>query len=278
MTTSSQKSWRKSTTSKEILATSPDSSWSANYTSNYSTGTSNTPPHKVIFCISWLADDTEKWWELCARIIGRTIDGEQLYPTYEDFKTNLRERFWKDADEQIKRAQWEKLRQVNFQDSDQFFQQFEELAYYAGICDNKQVMIAQIKKAAHETSKNTIYMADGEVLTSYEGWKARLLHMDYNWCLKQVEGTTAVCTNSKSQASKMTMPQKGGQTLSTPERKTATGMTYGGHGVPMDVDAAKCFRCGKLGHFKHWWASRLCTLRIRGFTHPSPNTFEMTPL
>ncbi len=44
--------------------------------------------------------------------------------------------------------QWENLRQVNFPNSNQFFQQFEELAYYAGIHDNEQVMIAQIKKAA----------------------------------------------------------------------------------------------------------------------------------
>ncbi len=139
------------------------------------------PPHKVTFCVSRLADDAKKWWELCARIIDRTQDREQLYPTYEDFKSNLRERFWKNVDEQIKHAQWEKLRQVNFPDGDQFFQQFEELTYYAGICDNKQVMIAQIKKAAQETSKNTIYSADGEVPTTYEGWKARLLHMDYNW-------------------------------------------------------------------------------------------------
>ncbi len=27
-----------------------------------------------------------------------------------------------------------------------------------------------------------------------------------------------------------------------------------------------------------WWASRLCTLRIRGFIHLSPNTFETAPL
>ncbi len=67
--------------------------------------------------------------------------------------------------------QWEKLRQVDFKDSDQFFQQFEELAYYAGVHDNEQVMIAQIKKAAQETSKNTIYAADGKVPTGYEEWK-----------------------------------------------------------------------------------------------------------
>ncbi len=44
--------------------------------------------------------------------------------------------------------QWEKLRQVNFSDSDQFFQQFKELTYYARVRDNEKVMIMQIKKAA----------------------------------------------------------------------------------------------------------------------------------
>ncbi len=116
---------------------------------------------------------------------------EQLYPTYEDFRSEVTARFWKDTDTQIKHAQWEKLRQTNYQDSNQFFQKFKELVYDAGVCDNEQVMLAQVKKATQETSKNTIYLADGEVPTTYEGWKTRLLHMDYNWHLKQVEGTMA---------------------------------------------------------------------------------------
>ncbi len=57
----------------------------------------------------------------------------------------LRAWFWKDADEQIKRAAWEKLRQVNFKDGDKFFQEFEELAHYTGVRGNEQVMVAQIK-------------------------------------------------------------------------------------------------------------------------------------
>ncbi len=90
---------------------------------------------------------------------------------------------------QIKYSQWEKLRQSDYKDSDQFFQKFEELAHHTGVHDNKQVMLHQIKKATHDMSKNTIYSADGEVPTIYEGWKARLLRIDYNWCLKQAEGT-----------------------------------------------------------------------------------------
>ncbi len=103
-------------------------------------------------------------------------------------------------------------------------------------------------------SKNTIYSADGEVPTSYEGWKARLLCMDYNWWLKRAEGTNMGHPDSKAQMSKTTMPQKGGQTSSTPEKKTATGTTYRGQGTRMDIGAAKavakCYRCGKIGHYK----------------------------
>ncbi len=93
-------------------------------------------PHKVIFCVSQLKGDAEKWWELCSRIIGENDDREQLYPSYEDFQTELRGRFWKNADAQIKHAQWEKLRQSSYQDGDQFFQKFEELAYDTGVHDN----------------------------------------------------------------------------------------------------------------------------------------------
>lgn len=62
--------------------------------------------------------------------------------------------------------------------------------------------------------------------------------------------------DAKNQTQKVAMPQKGSQQATTmPEKKTATGTTYGGQGMPMDIDRAcskvKCFGCGKLGHFKH---------------------------
>ena len=118
--------------------------------------------------------------------------GAQLYPTYEEFKANLEKRFWKDADAQLKYAQWEKLRQTDSKDGDKFFQEFEELAYHARVRDNDQIMLHQVKKAARQSSKNTIYSADRDVLIKYKDWKARLLRIDYNWHLKMAEGSTAV--------------------------------------------------------------------------------------
>ncbi len=90
-----------------------------------------------------------------------------------------------DADEQIKHASGSKLRQVNYKDGDKFFQEFEELAHYAGVRGNEQVIVAQIKRAARETSKNTIYAGDGDLPALYDDWKSRLLWIDSNWHLNR---------------------------------------------------------------------------------------------
>ncbi len=59
--------------------------------------------------------------------------------------------------------------------------------------------------------------------------------------------------DSKSQASKATVP-RGVASTSVPTQKKPSGTTYGGQGAPMDISTAtattKCYRCGKLGHFK----------------------------
>ncbi len=195
-------------------------------------------------------------WCGTAQQLGMVPTGEQLYLSYEDFKTALTTQFWKDANEQLKYAQWEKLRQVDFKDSNKFFQQFEEFAYHAGIRNNNQLMLHQIKKATRQTSKNTVYSADGDVPTDYDRWKAQLTRIDLNWHLKQAEGMTPATTRPQTQ--KTTTPTKGGQTAAPiASTTTATGMTYRGRGVVMDIDTvkvaaatAKCFGCGEIGHFK----------------------------
>ncbi len=156
---------------------------------------------------------------------------------------------------QIKYVQWEKLRQTNFQDGDQFFQKFKELAYDMGVQDNEQVMLTQVKKAARESSKNTIYAANRDVPTKYDDWKKCLLHINYNYHLKRAEGNLTGRTDTKPPGQKTVMSQKGGQApAAMPEKKTGTSMTYGGRGTLMDIDRkiteGLCFLCGKPGHMK----------------------------
>ncbi|PBK83245.1 hypothetical protein ARMGADRAFT_1089599 [Armillaria gallica] len=125
-------------------------------------------PHKVIFCTSHFTKDTQVWWELCARELGRNVNGDQVYPAYKQFIEEVRWRFWKDANTEIKLAQWERLRQSNLPDGDLFFQQFESLVFKASVLGVNQMMVAQVKKACQSTSKDIIYRSDGDVLTTYQ--------------------------------------------------------------------------------------------------------------
>ncbi len=88
-------------------------------------------PHKVIFCASRFEDEVKNWWEVAARELGESNEGEQCYPSYAKFKTEVRRQFWKNSNAEIKYAQWEKLYQVDFKDSDLFFQKFESLMFEA---------------------------------------------------------------------------------------------------------------------------------------------------
>ncbi len=47
-------------------------------------------PHKVIFYASHFSKDAQVWWELCAQELGRNVNGDQVYPAYEQFVKEVR--------------------------------------------------------------------------------------------------------------------------------------------------------------------------------------------
>lgn len=156
--------------------------------------------------MSRFEDEAQQWWELITREIGTNQNGDQVYPDYTVFKQEVRNRFWKYSNAKIKYAQWEKLHQVNFPDSDLFFQQFEALVFDARILGNNRMMMVQVKKVCRETSKNTIYTGDGMIPATYPQWKSHLLCIDYNWRLKKAEGTAGQrLADAKTQTQKAAM-------------------------------------------------------------------------
>ncbi len=117
-------------------------------------------PHKVVFCTSRFKSEVQNWWEVVARELGESDEGDQRYLSYADFKAEVRRRFWKDSDTKIKYAQWEKLCQVNFKDGDLFFQKFKSLAFEARVFGNECIMCAQVKK----TGTGTTYGGQGALM------------------------------------------------------------------------------------------------------------------
>ncbi len=90
-------------------------------------------------------------------MIGVNDEGERLYPSYANFKVEVRKQFWKDADTQIKHAQWEKLRQMTYQDGDQFFQKFKELVYDVGYVTTSRWCSPRSRKPPMKPAR-TLYM------------------------------------------------------------------------------------------------------------------------
>ncbi len=212
--------------------------------------------HKVIFCTSRFGKEAQVWWELCAQELERDTDGFQLYPAYKQFVEEVRRRFWKDANAEIKFTQWERLRQNQFPDGDSFFQQFKSLAFEAGVLGIDMMMVAQVKKACRSMAKDIIYTSDADIPANYPEWKRQILRIDHNWRTWKAEQGGAKVTEWKQQAKTNTTPTTKGnqQQTSVPEKMMGTGMTYRGSGKPMDIDTVhtktKCYGCGQLGHFK----------------------------
>ena len=149
--------------------------------------------------------------------------------------------------------------------AEEFFQEFDQLAFAAGYTDthHDDILIRQLHKAIHDKVINLIY-SQPTLLANYRAWKTQILAIDglqRHWA-KQKKSQAQFFSNHPNITHKPETP------MAVPQTRTGTGVTYGRQGMKMDINKAKmegrCFKCGETGHI-----SRNCPkkkVRVRATT------------
>ena len=133
--------------------------------------------------------------------------------------------------------------------AEEFFTEFDQLAYIAGYNDghHSDILIKLIKDAIHNSIIDSIYNA-GTLPDTYANWKVRITNIDN----LQRQWADEKKSHAPNVVHKTIVVDKTAATPNIPTQKTGMGITYRGAGQKMDIDKARksglCFRCGKPGH------------------------------
>jgi hypothetical protein len=134
--------------------------------------------------------------------------------------------------------------------AEEFFQEFDQLAFVAGYNDGHHgdILIKLIKDAIHNSIIDSIYNA-GTLPDTYANWKVRITSIDNLQRQRAVEKKS----HAPTVVHKTIVVDKSAATAANaPAQRTGTGTIYGGAGQKMDIDKARqsglCFKCGKPGH------------------------------
>ena len=131
---------------------------------------------------------------------------------------------------------------------EEFFQDFNQLAYIAGYNDGHlgDILIKLIKDAIHNSIIDLIYHA-GTLPDTYTAWKVRITNIDnlqHQWAVE-----------NKSHAPTMvhkTLVVNKTAAANVPTQRTGMKIIYGGAEQKMDIDKMRqsglCFKCRKPGH------------------------------
>jgi Ty3 transposon capsid-like protein/Zinc knuckle len=114
--------------------------------------------------------------------------------------------------------------------------------------------VRYLKKSTHQSIIAGIMNTTGTLPTTYATWKTQILNLgrqqeQYALEKKLWSSTTTSSHHAPPRQQYISSPPP---THTSPEKKTATGVTYGGSGKPMEIDKTtyRCFNCGKTGHFR----------------------------
>jgi hypothetical protein len=200
------------------------------------------------------------------------IDGS--WGTWDDFKSRLDTRFQsrnlvQDAREQLEAFQQSKLL------IDEFFTRLDMLFSDAKVTDDNE-KIRIVEKGVHKEILETIYSSDSPLPDTYDAYKAKTLQIgrmkERYRQLHRIHAMPHSSSSSSTHAShppqqQRPIPQFHTHIHPPADKKTGTGVTYGGTGQPMDLSKTRqpmrCFNCGELGHMRRDCPKEKAKMNIR---------------
>ena len=220
------------------------------YTSEYGADF-NTKEKQICFALSFMKGGLPE--KFAANFIDQVIDqaraGIYDWGTLAAFNTLFDEAF-KDKNKKSNAENQIALLKQGSKTAEEFFQEFDQLAFVAGYNDGHHgdILIKLIKDAIHNSIIDSIYNA-GTLPTTYADWKVRITNIDNLQCQRAMEKKS----HAPTVVHKTIVVDRATTTAANvPTQRTGTGTIYGGAGQRMDIDKARqsglCFKCGKPGH------------------------------
>jgi len=180
----------------------------------------------------------------------RISDPAATWFTLPELKEQLVAAFQDHTTKQKARDKLEYLRQGEKQSIDSFFITFDTLAVECEVMNNQQ-LIYLLEQAVLRKYIHQIVTTQARPDT-YKGYKDVVLRIA--WYHEQAEEQLRFERRRTFFFRDPVARDKPCPEPPQQDKRTGTGVVFGGQGKAMDVDAARqqnrCFNCGKVGHFK----------------------------
>jgi Arginine methyltransferase-interacting protein, contains RING Zn-finger len=123
--------------------------------------------------------------------------------------------------------------------------------------NNEKIRI--LEKSVGSNILETIYSSDNPIPTTYDAYKEKILQLGrmrerYRQFRNITSPTSSSSTTHAPKPPAQPAPQFHTHIHPSADKKTGTGITYGGAGQPMEIGKTRqqirCFNCGELGHMR----------------------------
>ncbi len=213
---------------------------------------------RILIALSYMKSGTAAAW--ANRFFDANLDG---LGTWTEFETQLKAAF---EDKTLGRKAREKLESLH-QGSlriDDFISRFESLAQDAGMDGHESELIRLLERNVKSDIIDAIY-ASGMLPGDYPSYKTRVLGLGRLWEQRQ-EQRAQEHRRHAPQVAVAAKPSSNPSAPPTADKRTPTGVVFGGRGRPMELDALRrenrCFTCGAIGHFRREFPDKDDTKKV----------------